>query len=170
MPDEYIEYMLANPPRAIASSACPPHDALAERALENYGAYSTTFGLRCSCGSSTWRVTLDRDEYDEAVAVAASCSRCAKETVCFDIRHHGYNGEAGIVPATEASVKSVVRECASCSSQTSTLALTFQYSGNDEELNDPAEVARKQDFFSWFFAVCRCECGAIDEVASVECA
>jgi hypothetical protein len=163
-------YMNAHPPRAIASVAFAAHETLRKQAVEAYGDYTTTFGLRCACGSTTWHVRLGHGEYEKVAAVSVACPGCKAAVDCFDVRHDGYDAEAQASHPGAAPASWTTHSCSICQDDRFLLGLTFQYSGDDEELDDPSDVARKQDFYSWFVAAARCECGMIDEVASIECA
>jgi hypothetical protein len=162
--DEYIRYMWEHPPRCTAKTTSPASSEFLRAAEDELGDYSTVFQIRSAAGESVFPLWTGTDG-----AVLVGSSTPDQAIFAFNPSHDGYNGEFGLGPTEVRSEERFV--CPGCGHDRFTAAAAFQYSGNNEELDEPELVERRQDFFSWFALLACCEkCGWNGTVASVECA
>lgn len=163
--EKYMRHMWANAPRCMKSRGVPADAQTRKLIQEAYGPLSTVWELHASRGDVPLEVWRSADGQGLSIgAVDPSTAAFA-----FDARRDGYDGEFGhLGKATPFKGRKV--KCTSCKAEHWLLALAFQYSGGNEELDEPALIDRRQDFFGWFAVVGVCSaCKTPVIIADVEC-
>ena len=140
---------------------------------------STRFQLACTCGSHTLAILgypMKSPAYPDmdifAAPVTLRCTACGREERLFDPKTDGYDGEidssAGVTGAGEPAAYA----CKACGQSAFDVAVSLEYSVEDEEMDDWDELAeRPQDFFTWFSLYGKCSgCGQLSDVTDYECA
>lgn len=172
--DPYIQYMQDHPPRCIVSCAAVPTDEMAAFAGDDYGTYASIFQIRNEAGQREWLVWGASDAGDAAKRspVLVGSAQRDHAVFVFDETCDGYNGEFGLSDdSKEVPVYQTAVNCPECGADRFNLTAVFQYSGDNEELNEDDLIARRQDFFAWFALLgCCTKCPWKGVIANVECA
>lgn len=172
--DPYLQYMQDHPPRCIASCAAVPSDEMESIARGAYGAYTTVFQIGGNDGRQEWPVWghVESGHPMRSSPILVGSSQVDDAVFVFDEMRDGYNGEFDLAfgpdetagPPTEVS-------CPECGTNLLSLTAVFQYSGDNEELDEDDLIARRQDFFAWFALLARCsKCPWKGVIADIECA
>jgi hypothetical protein len=107
------------------------------------------------------------DQLSGPIAVGGPTRKAA--AFFFDPATDGYDGETGTGLRRSKPLEQV--HCSRCGGAKFHFIAAFQYSGDNEELQDAKDIAHVQDFFSWFALRSKCEqCGTSKIIADVECA
>lgn len=171
----FVKRMWANPPACVQPNSLPVKGA-ERKAIENsYGRAATGFSITRSDRPEAHSLWLRRRTrggqivHVDPVYVGGSTRQSA--AFVFDGSKHGFDGEFGNAPARPKKAAEPYH-CPRCGHGKFFCTAIFQYAGeNNEELENPAFIARVQDFFSWFALRARCaSCKHSMVVIDVECA
>ncbi len=169
----YMAHMWANPPRCVAAVALRPTEKQIATLQLGEGRYTTMFHIAPRAEHAplqVWGAPASNDNSGLASPILAGAPIRSLAPFVFDARTDGYNGEFGLTLNGSSKKRSRSFTCPKCNHDHFHLTALFQYSGNNEELTDPALIARRQDFFSGFTLRGRCaQCRRKVEIASVEC-
>lgn len=169
-PAAYVARLRAHPPRCIAAVAIAA-SAQEVRAMERqYGELISVFRIAPGgepAALSLWGRLNEFDQLDGPIAVGGPTRKAA--ACFFDPAIDGYDGEVGGGTRRSKPLEQV--HCSRCGHEKFRFVAAFQYSGENEELEDPKDIAHVEDFFSWFALRSRCDqCGKSKIIADVECA
>jgi hypothetical protein len=174
---QVVERAYATPARCVSQFAVQTDgEIIAELEQE---IESVQVQLACSCGARRFMIlgfpmasATYPDQEIFAAPISLQCETCGRREQLFDPRNDGYDGEidssAGIVDIGEPSAFL----CKKCGKPTFEVAVSLEYSVEDEEMEDWEELAeRPQDFFTWFSLYGRClGCKQFSEITDYECA
>lgn len=167
MPKDEIEYMANHPPSCLGLDVAPALAELLSLIQGEYGANTTVFGLRCSCGEDRFDVSLPDEGFG---LVSTMCTCCGLQRTVFDPLKHGYDGEVGNNHGMELRPSSPSR-CPRCKLGPLHLAAGFQYCGETDILEEEKLDIKPEDLFGWFALGGRCaSCGESNILADQECA
>ena len=154
-------------PRCLGGHAVRAPEALREHLASQFGSSTTIVSPVCSCGEGALEVTAASG----FGPVRVTCPACRARRVIFDPTIHGYDGELGINREMSVDADQPFA-CPSCAARVFDVAACFQYSGEDEILEDAsAPPVAREDLFGWAAFAVRCHgCGHIADVADIECA
>jgi hypothetical protein len=169
-PAEYLARLRANPPRCIAAVAGAASTQEVRAMERQYGKLISVFRIAPGgepAALSLWGRLNEFDHLDGPIAVGGPTRRAA--AFFFDPAIDGYDGEVGQGRRRSKPLEQV--HCSRCGHEKFRFVAAFQYSGENEELEDPKDIAHVEDFFSWFALRSKCDqCGKTKIIADVECA
>lgn len=171
----YMRHMWAHPPRCAAGRVEKAPAEAAEMVRGIFGPLTTVFEVPIPEGAAGHRVWArpfpKADAWSRLSPFLLGSDDPKKALFVFDERKDGYDGEFGHLDKGKAA-KAAEYRCSFCKKGREFGALVgFQYNGNNEELDDPKLIERRQDFFSWFVLATACAaCGEIAITGDVECA
>lgn len=169
-PATYIARLQAHPPRCIAAVAGAASTQEIRAMQRQCGNLTSVF--RVAPGGESVPLTLwgrlnSFDQLAGPIAIGGPTRKAA--AFFFDPATDGYDGEMGTAPRRSKPLEQV--HCSRCGHEKFRFVAAFQYSGENEELQDPNDIAHVEDFFSWFALRSKCDqCGKIKIIADVECA
>ncbi len=162
--DAYIRTMRENPPRCVKGVAMPAMARELEEVNREYGSFTSTFAVRADAPLPLWVRTVTYDEKSTEFVPPYAIGSHDTPHFQFDHRRDGYDGEFGHWDDHQPMGKEGWHQhaCPTCNSKLFRFTVAFQYSGNNEELTEPARIARRQDYYSWFILIARCAaCSAL---------
>lgn len=169
-PAAYVARLRAHPPRCIAAVAGAASTQEIRAMERQYGELISVFRIAPGgepAALSLWGRLNEFDRLDGPIAVGGPTRKAA--AFFFDPAIDGYDGEVGQGRRRSKPLEQV--HCSRCGHEKFRFVAAFQYSGENEELEDPKDIAHVEDFFSWFALRSRCDqCGKSKIIADVECA
>lgn len=171
--EEFMARMWQSPPAFIASVAHPVPKAERSaigRSRGGHGANLTAFRIARTKGLEPvglWGPISSRGEFWYPYFIGGPSAKTA--LAVFDPSKHGFDGEHGAGRRILRKTPDAYH-CVRCGHDRFHITTMFEYS-EPEEITDPEERARAQDFFTWFWLIARCAgCKHRAEVGSAECA
>jgi len=178
MPDEMASKAIENPPRCIMGFGKDPADSILEL-IENREENWVYFGLRCGCGEAKLNVMgyeAESQSYPGTRVfigpLALDCLKCGKTTELMDPRKDGYNGEINSNCTMTGDGPRDRYRCPDCAGDVFHVAVSFEYTVEEDELDDEPEMAQRiQDYFTWFCVYGKCDaCEKFLDITDFECA
>jgi Zn finger protein HypA/HybF involved in hydrogenase expression len=154
------------PPRCIENNATQSSESLISLIRKDYGENIEAYAIQCKCGET------------ELIPVAPigmglvsfNCPSCGDNQLLFDPKRDGYDGELGNNDNMDME-EPVLFICPQCGGEEFSLACAFQYSGEDDVLEDEEIEKKPQDLFGWFIFAGECVvCGKTTTICDCECA
>lgn len=136
------------------------------------------FQIVCPCGTAEFTIlgfhkTLSAcpDLNIFSAPISLACYLCGRTGQLFDPNRDGYDGEIDSADSVTGSGESSMFFCPRCGETAFRPAVSLEYSLDDDEMEDSAELAaRPQDFFTWFTLFGKCvKCGHLTKVTDYEC-
>jgi predicted RNA-binding Zn-ribbon protein involved in translation (DUF1610 family) len=154
------------PPRCIEHIATQPAESIISLIRKDYGEDIDAFAIRCKCGETELIPVAPTG----MGLVSFNCPACGNNHIIFDPKRDGYDGEFGHNDNMEMEVP-VLFKCPQCSGEEFRLSCAFQYSGEDDVLEDDEIEKKPQDLFGWFIFAGECVvCGKTTTIYYCECA
>lgn len=174
---QIVDRAYATPARCVSRFAVlPDGEIIAE--LE-HRIESVQFQLACSCGARGFIIQgfpMASPAYPDqeifAAPISLQCETCGKREQLFDPKSHGYDGEIDSSAGISGTGEPNAFPCRNCGNSAFEVAVSLEYSVEDEEMEDWEELAeRPQDFFTWFSLYGKClGCRNSSEITDYECA
>lgn len=170
-PSWLVENAWSNPPRSLSAFALMPlrEPKSSLRVFDELG----VFAVACRCGGETFQVLGFRQEDGFfAAPLSLKCDRCGGTEEVFDIATHGWDAELGngCYSIRGSGTPSQYR-CPTCEGVSFIPFVGVSYQIDSIEDLDPADQARVQDLFDWFYLDVSCtDCDKDSSVTDYECA
>ncbi len=176
-PTNIVEQARTNPARCLQSYRVTLDPSLERRTWDNIGI--ARFVVSCQCGEANLGIlgyphNPDADSPDAVflAPLSLACESCKQVRPLFDPRRDGYDAEIESPTGMTGDGQPTEFACAECGARAFLPVVAFQYSLEDEEMEDWEELAKRPgDFFDWFSLSATCSaCGIVNEVTDYECA
>lgn len=180
--DDYMKDMSNNPPKNISNNYYKAPEDTKEFLINEYGEYSTCFGVKCECGNQDVHINgyiIEKRIKENSLLftddLSIYCDKCKKDILIFDSDKDGYNGEIDQIDGHikkwkkkngdmmiydfQEDNKKVIHIkgefiCPKCNGNTFKLTVLFQYDGDEDlkEALEDEELIKRKQDFYGWFS------------------